>query len=67
MRFEGTLSSRNDERGYGRIESSQGGEPIFFHVSAWPRGAGCPQQGQAVYFEVELGPKGKRAKIVQVI
>jgi uncharacterized membrane protein YsdA (DUF1294 family)/cold shock CspA family protein len=67
MRFEGTLSSWNDERGFGRIESSQGGEPIFMHVSVWPRGSGRPQQGQAVSFEVELGPKGKRAKNVQVI
>jgi len=67
MRFEGTLSSWNDERGFGRIESSQGGEPIFVHVSALPRGAGRPQAGQAVTFEVELGPKGKRAKSVQLV
>jgi uncharacterized membrane protein YsdA (DUF1294 family)/cold shock CspA family protein len=67
MRFEGTLTSWNDERGFGRIESSQGGEPIFVHVSAWPRGPGRPQLGQSVTFEVELGPKGKRAKNVLLI
>jgi uncharacterized membrane protein YsdA (DUF1294 family)/cold shock CspA family protein len=67
MRFEGTLTSWNDERGFGRIESHQGGEPIFVHVSAWPRGSGRPQTGQAVSFEVELGPKGKRAKSVQLV
>ena len=67
MRFEGTLTSWNDERGFGRIESSQGGEPIFVHVSAWPRDAGRPRLGQSVSFEVELGPKGKRAKNVQLI
>ncbi|MFT7724521.1 MAG: cold shock and DUF1294 domain-containing protein [Roseateles sp.] len=67
MRFEGNLTSWNDERGFGRIESSQGGEPIFVHVSAWPRGTGRPQLGQAVSFEVELGPKGKRAKNVQLV
>jgi len=66
MRFEGTLTSWNDERGFGRIESSQGGEPIFVHVSAWPRGTSRPQLGQSVTFEVELGPKGKRAKSVQL-
>lgn len=65
MRFEGTLTSWNDERGFGRIESHQGGEPIFVHVSAWPRGDGRPQLGQALSFEIELGPKGKRAKNVQ--
>ena len=67
MRFEGILTSWNDERGFGRIESTQGGEPIFVHVSAWPRGAGRPQLNQAVSFEVELGPKGKRAQRVQLI
>jgi uncharacterized membrane protein YsdA (DUF1294 family)/cold shock CspA family protein len=67
MRFEGTLTSWNDERGFGRIESSQGGEPIFVHVSAWPRGGGRPTVGQSVTFEVELGPKGKRARNVQLV
>lgn len=66
MRFEGTLTSWNDERGFGYIESTQGGEPIFVHVSAWPRGAGRPQLNQAVSFEVERGPKGKRARSVQL-
>ncbi len=66
MRFEGTLTSWNDDRGFGRIESTQGGEPIFVHVSAWPRGGSRPQLNQAVTFEVELGPKGKRARNVQL-
>jgi uncharacterized membrane protein YsdA (DUF1294 family)/cold shock CspA family protein len=67
MRFEGILTSWNEDRGFGRIESCQGGEPIFVHVSAWPRGAGRPQLNQAVTFDVELGPKGKRAQRVQLV
>ena len=67
MRFEGTLTAWNDERGFGRLESSQGGEPIFVHVSAWPHGSGRPQLNQAVTFEVELGPKGKRARNVELV
>lgn len=67
MRFKGNLTSWNDERGFGRIESSQGGEPIFVHISAWPRGGKRPELGQTVTFEVELGPKGKRAKNVQPV
>jgi len=66
MRFEGALTSWNDARGFGSITSSQGGEPIFVHVSAWPRSRGRPQLNQAVTFEVELGPKGKRARSVQL-
>lgn len=67
MRFEGTLTTWNDERGFGRIEPSHGGEPIFVHVSAWPRGSGRPQLGQVVTFEVELGAKGKRARSLQLV
>ena len=67
MRFNGILSSWNDERGFGYIESTQGGEPIFMHVSAWPRDNGRPKLNQTVSFEVELGAKGKRAKNVQLL
>jgi len=67
MRFDGTLSSWNDERGFGYIESTQGGEPIFVHASAWPQCAGRPRLNQTLSFEVGLGPKGKRAKNVQLI
>ena len=67
MRFDGSLKSWNDERGFGRIESTQGGEPIFVHASAWPRGAGRPQLNQPVSFEIELGSKGKRARNVQLV
>lgn len=67
MRFDGTLTSWNDERGFGYIASTQGGEPIFVHVSAWPKGSGRPQLNQAVSFEIDLGPKGKRAKNVHFI
>lgn len=67
MRFEGTLTSWNDERGFGYIESTQGGEPIFVHVSAWPNSSGRPQLNQRVTFEVEVGPKGRRARSVELI
>ena len=36
------------------------------HVSAWPRASGRPQLNQRVTFEVELDPKGKRARNVQL-
>ncbi|WP_342617960.1 cold shock and DUF1294 domain-containing protein [Rhodoferax sp. GW822-FHT02A01] len=67
MRFEGVLTYWNEERGFGRIDSMQGGEPIFVHVSAWPKGVGRPTPNQAVTFEVEMSPKGKRARNVHLI
>ena len=67
MRFEGTLSTWNHDRGFGHIQPTRGGEPVFVHISAWPKGAGRPQPKQAVSFELELGPKGERARKVALL
>lgn len=65
MRFEGTLTRWDDTRGFGFLESTQGGEPIWVHVRAISGLDGRPQPGQRFTFEVELGPQGKkRAKAV---
>ncbi len=68
MRFEGTLKSWNDERGFGFIEPLQGGQEVFVHVTAFGTQANRPPVGQLLLFEVEFGPKGKkRAKQVVVV
>jgi uncharacterized membrane protein YsdA (DUF1294 family)/cold shock CspA family protein len=65
MRFDGTLTTWNDERGFGFLQSSQGGEDIFVHVKAFSGRTGRPQVGRAFSFEIERGPNGrKRAKNV---
>lgn len=67
MRFAGKLVSWNDERGFGFIEADQGGEPVFVHIRAFPRGSARPVAGLPLSFEVELGPQGKkRAKAVEL-
>lgn len=58
--FEGTLSTWNDDRGFGFIEPSQGGQNIFVHIKAFPPGTGRPRVGQALTFQVEVGPDGKK-------
>ena len=66
MRLDGKLKSWNDERGFGFIDPVQGGQEIFVHIKAFPSGTGRPSVGQALTFEVELGPNGKkRAHSVQ--
>ncbi|KQW70054.1 cold shock and DUF1294 domain-containing protein [Methylibium sp. Root1272] len=66
MRIDGKLKSWNDERGYGFIDPVHGGQEIFVHIKAFPSGTGRPSVGQALTFEVELGPNGKkRAHSVQ--
>lgn len=68
MRFDGKLKSWNDDRGFGFIESTQGGQEIFVHIKSFKPRSGRPQEGQAVSFEIELGPQGKkRAKNVEPI
>ena len=68
MRFDGKLKSWNDERGFGFIEATQGGDEIFVHIKALPPGTGRPVVGLPLSFEVELGPQGKkRAKSVEFI
>ncbi len=66
MRIEGTLKSWNDERGFGFIEPSLGGQEIFVHVKAFDVRLGRPQIGQRLTFEIELSAEGKkRARRVQ--
>lgn len=68
MRFEGVIKSWNDDRGFGFIEPTQGGQEIFVHVKAFTRRSGRPQINQLVSFEVELGPQGKkRARNVEPV
>jgi uncharacterized membrane protein YsdA (DUF1294 family)/cold shock CspA family protein len=66
MRLDGNLKTWNDDRGYGFIQPAQGGQEIFVHIKAFPGGSGRPVVGQALTFEVEVGPNGKkRARSVQ--
>ena len=57
MRFEDTLKSWADDRGFGFIESDQGGAEVFFHIKTIVNLQGRPQVGQCCSFEVELGPQ----------
>ena len=61
MRFEGTLKTWNDDRGFGFIEPTQGGQEIFVHITTFNSRTGRPQAGQRVTFEVELGPESCRS------
>jgi uncharacterized membrane protein YsdA (DUF1294 family)/cold shock CspA family protein len=66
MQFSGTLKSWNDDRGFGFIEATQGGQEIFVHIKAFPAGTGRPSVGQQLTFDVETTDNGKkRARSVQ--
>ncbi|MDB5893793.1 MAG: cold-shock DNA-binding domain [Rhodoferax sp.] len=68
MRFTGRLKSWNDERGFGFIESLQGGQDLFVHIKSFPSGTGRPVIGMPLSFAVDVGPLGKkRATAVEFV
>lgn len=60
MRFEGKLTSWNEERGFGFIAPTMGGEDIFVHLTSIPTRLRPPKPGQLFNFEVELNREGKK-------
>jgi cold shock CspA family protein len=63
MRFEGELEKWNDDRGFGFVASTRGGEPVFVHISAFPRDGRRPKLGETLTFEVEPAGDGKKRAI----
>lgn len=63
MRFDGKLDKWNENRGFGFITPVRGGEPVFVHVSAFPRDGRRPQIGEALTFEVESAGDGRKRAI----
>lgn len=61
-RHAGTLSRWNEERGFGFIAPESGGEDVFVHVTAFPRGQ-KPTLGEHVTFEMETAPDGRKRAI----
>ena len=48
MRFDGTLKSWNDERGFGFIDPRHGDEEIFVHIKAFSKRSGRPANWDAL-------------------
>ncbi len=67
MRIKGTLKSWNDDRGFGFIAPIEGDQEVFVHIKAFGPRSGRPQVNEVLWYEIELGPQGKkRAKNVEV-
>jgi len=65
MPIDGLLTRWNEDRGFGFITPTVGGQEIFIHISAFPRDGRRPKIGELLAFEIETDSKGKkRAKSV---
>ena len=62
----GTVKWFNEKKGFGFIEQNDGGDDVFVHHSNIEmEGFKYLQEGQAVEYEVEQGPKGLHATNVR--
>jgi len=58
-RVTGTLTSWNDDRGFGFLTTSVGDRRVFVHISAFPRSSVRPLLGERVSFEIETASDGR--------
>lgn len=63
MRFDGTLTQWNDDRGFGFVTSAQGGQDVFIHISSFPRDGRRPQLQERLSFELELNKDGQKRAV----
>jgi cold shock protein len=61
----GVIKMFNEDRGFGFIKPDDGGNDIFFHVSALREGDEIARD-DAVTFEVGTDPKSGKSKAVRV-
>lgn len=65
---QGSVKWFNEQKGYGFITPSNGGEDLFVHYSEIKNeGFKTLQEGQKVQFEVGQGKKGPQAQNVMAV
>ena len=63
--MRGTVKWFSDEKGFGFITPEEGDDVFVHHTAIQATGFRSLQEGQAVEFEVQQGPKGKQAANVR--
>ena len=61
LRNKGKVKWFNDQKGYGFIEQSNGGDLFVHHTAIQGEGFKTLSEGQEVEFDIVEGPKGLQA------
>ena len=59
MRQEGRIAKWNDERGFGFIFPTQGGDSVFVHISSFPRSDRRPSVNEVVSYTLAFDSNGR--------
>jgi uncharacterized membrane protein YsdA (DUF1294 family)/cold shock CspA family protein len=59
MRRQGKIAKWNDERGFGFISSSEGGNSVFLHISSLPRTGRRPSVNETVSYTLAFDSQGR--------
>jgi uncharacterized membrane protein YsdA (DUF1294 family)/cold shock CspA family protein len=62
-RFNGTLTTWHDDRGFGFIGVDGGTSRLFVHISAFPHDSARPAEGVRLDFEIERADNGRTRAI----
>jgi cold shock CspA family protein len=63
MRRKGILKTWHEDRGFGFISPTDGGDELFVHISEFPQDGARPTVGEWLSFEVGPGRDGKQQAI----
>ena len=64
---EGTVKWFSQQKGYGFIQQDDGQDVFVHHTGINGSGFKSLHEGQRVRFEIETGPKGPKAKDVEIL
>jgi CspA family cold shock protein len=64
---EGTVKWFSEQKGYGFIQQDDGQDVFVHHTGINGSGFKSLREGQRVRFEIETGPKGPKAKDVEIL
>lgn len=63
MRFEGVLSTWDQDAGYGAIKPVGGGDEVFVSLAAFPTDGEGPRLDEALSFEIVSGRDGRKEAV----